>query len=100
MKAEKSAKHRDIFRLVDPLILFFSANCIVFCVIPETTELGMEDLTIHYPLLDYFNYLTIHGERGDYAEFGNKTEHRSWFFSPIVCGQKIPSNSIIHMQCL
>ena len=70
------ANHMDIFRFV-LLILFFSVNCIVFCIIPLTTELGMKDLTIHFPLLDCFSYLTINGDRGDLAEFGKKTQHRS-----------------------
>ena len=69
---QDAAKLRDIFRLVH-FFLFFPANRIVFCIIPHTTELGMKDLTIHYPLLAYFSYLTIYRDRGDLAEFGNKT---------------------------
>ena len=70
------AKHRDIFRLV-LLIPFFSDNYIVVCIIPHTTELGMKELTIHNPLLVYFSYLTIYGDRRDLAEFGKKrsTDH-------------------------
>ena len=49
---------------------------------PHTTELGMKDLTIHYPLLDYFSYLTIYGDRSDLAEFLKKKRNTDHDFSP------------------
>ena len=32
----------------------------------------MKDLSIHYPLLNSFSYLTIYGDRGDLAKWVKK----------------------------
>ena len=72
---------------------FFSANCIVFCIIPHTTELGIKDLTIHYPLLDYFSYLTIYGDRGDLGEIGKKNATKIMMFLPRYIWAENNSNS-------
>ena len=48
----------------------------------------MKDLTIHYPLLDYFSYLTIYGDCGDLAEFGKKRNTDHDFSPPLYVGGK------------
>ena len=48
--------------------------------------LGMKDLTIHYPLLDYFSYFTIYGDRGDSAVFGKKRNTDHDFPPPLYMG--------------
>ena len=56
----------------------------------------MKDFTIHRPLLDYFSYLTIYGDRGDLAQFGKNATH-IMIFSPILClwGRKITTFSMM-----
>ena len=91
MKFNKTpAKHRVISRLV--LFLFFPPialfSALYYIHTSYYTELGMKDLTNHYPLLDYFSYLTIYGDRGDLAEFGKKRNTDHGFPPPLYVGGK------------